>query len=153
VGLTSRENGAAPNNRRPRRRRDRNENRGLHPGPGGWVRLHEKGGKIQDVPANHNRDQYLAAYIKGGPPSGSRGATVPHRDREIRCAHIPADELGGCSAGGQRLPASIRRSENYTFRAMGITAYLKNGGRLEIAQLIATHEFVTDDRPLRPSRG
>jgi integrase len=29
---------------------------------------------------------------------------------------------------------------NHTFRAMGITAYLKNGGKLEIAQQIAAHE-------------
>jgi integrase/recombinase XerD len=29
---------------------------------------------------------------------------------------------------------------NQTFRATGITAYLKNGGRLEIAQQIAAHE-------------
>jgi integrase/recombinase XerD len=27
-----------------------------------------------------------------------------------------------------------------TFRATGITAYLKNGGRLEIAQQMANHE-------------
>ena len=29
----------------------------------GWVRLHEKGGKHHDVPANHNLDEYLEAYI------------------------------------------------------------------------------------------
>ena len=29
---------------------------------------------------------------------------------------------------------------NHTFRATGITAYLKNGGRLEIAQQMAAHE-------------
>jgi integrase len=29
---------------------------------------------------------------------------------------------------------------NHTFRATGITAYLKNGGRLEVAQQIAAHE-------------
>jgi integrase/recombinase XerD len=29
---------------------------------------------------------------------------------------------------------------NHTFRATGITAYLKNRGRLEIAQQIAAHE-------------
>ena len=28
----------------------------------------------------------------------------------------------------------------HTFRATGITAYLKNGGRLEIAQQMANHE-------------
>ena len=29
---------------------------------------------------------------------------------------------------------------HHTFRATGITAYLKNGGKLEIAQQIAAHE-------------
>jgi integrase len=29
---------------------------------------------------------------------------------------------------------------NHTFRATGITAYLKNGGKLEIAQQVAAHE-------------
>ena len=29
---------------------------------------------------------------------------------------------------------------NHSFRATGITAYLKNGGRLEIAQQMANHE-------------
>lgn len=29
---------------------------------------------------------------------------------------------------------------NHTFRATGITAYLKNGGNLEIAQQITAHE-------------
>ena len=29
---------------------------------------------------------------------------------------------------------------NHTFRATGITAYLKNAGKLEIAQQIAAHE-------------
>jgi len=29
---------------------------------------------------------------------------------------------------------------NHTFRATGITAYLKNSGKLEIAQQIANHE-------------
>lgn len=29
---------------------------------------------------------------------------------------------------------------NHTFRATGITTYLKNGGRVEVAQQIAGHE-------------
>ncbi|HEX4170705.1 MAG TPA: tyrosine-type recombinase/integrase [Bryobacteraceae bacterium] len=29
---------------------------------------------------------------------------------------------------------------NHTFRATGITAYLKNGGRIEVAQQMAGHE-------------
>ena len=35
------------------------------------------------------------------------------------------------------------RIGNHTFRATGITAYLKNGGRLEIAQQIAAHRSRT----------
>ena len=71
----------------------------------GWVRLHEKGGKRHDVPANHYLDEYLEAYING--------------------------------AG---LGEDPKRFLFCTTRATGITAYLKNTGKLEIAQQIAAHE-------------
>src|SRR4029079_350557 len=29
-----------------------------------WFRLHEKGGKRHEVPAHHNADEYLDAYLK-----------------------------------------------------------------------------------------
>lgn len=35
---------------------------------------------------------------------------------------------------------SFTKIGNHTFRATGITAYLKNCGKLEIAQQIAAHE-------------
>lgn len=38
------------------------------------------------------------------------------------------------------LVAGIKTIGNHTFRATGITAYLKNGGKLETAQQIAGHE-------------
>jgi hypothetical protein len=39
------------------------------------------------------------------------------------------------------MDAGIRtKIGNYTFGATGITAYLKNGGKLEIAQQVAEHE-------------
>jgi hypothetical protein len=41
---------------------------------------------------------------------------------------------------------------NHTFRATGITAYLKNGGKLEVAQQMAAHEVRSDHRALRPAR-
>jgi len=38
-------------------------------------------------------------------------------------------------------PALTRRQiGNHTFRATGITEYLRNGGKLEIAQRMANHE-------------
>jgi integrase len=36
--------------------------------------------------------------------------------------------------------ASRLKIGNHTFRATGVTAYLKKGGKLEIAQQIAAHE-------------
>jgi len=45
------------------------------------------------------------------------------------------------------------RIGNHTFRATGITAYLKNNGTLEAAQHIANHENPPDDEPLRPEAG
>jgi integrase len=42
-----------------------------------WVRLYEKGGKQHQVPAHHNLDEYMEAYIgvyKGcGPARRSQG--------------------------------------------------------------------------------
>ena len=46
-------------------------------------------------------------------------------------------------APSSRFPNTVetgRRVSRKTFRATGITAYLKNGGRLEIAQQMANHE-------------
>jgi integrase/recombinase XerD len=37
------------------------------------------------------------------------------------------------------------------FRATGITAYLRNGGRLEVGQRMAAHRVRPNDRPLRPT--
>jgi hypothetical protein len=38
------------------------------------------------------------------------------------------------------LGVTERRGASDTFRATGITAYLKNSGKLEVAQQIANHE-------------
>ncbi len=40
----------------------------------------------------------------------------------------------------------------HTFRATGITAYLRNGGRLEIAQHMAAHESVRNHQRYGSSR-
>jgi hypothetical protein len=45
------------------------------------------------------------------------------------------------------------RIGNHTFRATGITAYLKNSGKLEVAQQIANRERPADNQTLRPPTG
>lgn len=110
-----------------------------------WLRLHEKGGKLHDVPAHHNAQEYLDEFLdaasireeKKGPifrtVNRNRRLTLNrmHRNDALRMIKRRALAIG--------LPESTC---NHTFRATGITAYLKNGGLLEHAQRIAAHESV-----------
>jgi len=43
-------------------------------------------------------------------------------------------------APGAKAAGIQTRIGNHTFRATGVTAYLKNSGKLEVAQQIANHE-------------
>jgi integrase/recombinase XerD len=109
-----------------------------------WVRLHEKGGKRHEMPAHHNLEAYLDAYIDaagiraGGKTPLFRSAAgrtgvltgkAMHRMDAYRMIQRRAGELG--------MEAKIGC---HTFRATGITAYLEGGGTLENAQLMAAHE-------------
>jgi site-specific recombinase XerD len=110
----------------------------------GWVRLHEKGGKEHEVPCHHNLEKYLDDYIAA--------AGIAH-DRQgplFRTAAGKTGELTQNKMWQQDAYALIQRRAaaagiktkigNHTFRATGITAYLKNKGTLEAAQHIANHE-------------
>ena len=109
-----------------------------------WVRLHEKGGKLHEIPAHHKLEEFLDAYLdaaglrdqRKGPlfrsTLGRTGRLTPKRmtrrwvyemvKRRQRDAGIAT--AIGC----------------HTFRATGITNYLMNGGTLEKAQALANHE-------------
>jgi integrase len=110
----------------------------------GWVRLHEKGGKRHEVPAHHNLDEYIEAYIKTaglqGDPKGLLFRTVAGKTGRLTA--LPLSQADAYRMIRRRAKAAGIRTKigNHTFRATGITAYLKNGGKLEIAQQIAAHE-------------
>jgi integrase/recombinase XerD len=110
----------------------------------GWVRLHEKGGKEHEMPTHHNLDRYLEEYI------AAAGIAEDRKGPLFRTARGRSGELTGNSLLQSDVWRMIRRRALaagikteigcHTFRATGITAYLKNGGRLEIAQQMAAHE-------------
>jgi site-specific recombinase XerD len=109
-----------------------------------WVRLHEKGGKRHEMPAHHLLETYMDAYLadtglaadKAAPlfptAAGKTGKLTEHRmarqdARRMICRRAAAAGIAtelGC----------------HSFRATGITVYLKNGGLLEHAQQMAAHE-------------
>lgn len=111
----------------------------------GWVRLHEKGGKHHDVPCHHTLERLLDEYIAAAGMAGSahqplfRTATAR---TSTQLTQRPMRQQDAYRMIQRRaLAAGIRtKIGNHTFRATGITAYLKNGGKLEIAQHIAAHE-------------
>src|SRR3954452_6086794 len=55
-----------------------------------WVRLHEKGGKRHEMPAHHNLEAYLDAYIKaaaiGDDDCGGRSNFRPLRRHRMQAS-------------------------------------------------------------------
>lgn len=108
-----------------------------------WVRLREKGGKQAELPCHHNLEAYLDDYIDA---AGLRDAPRAPLFQTIKRG---TGRLSGTSITQADAYAMIQRRANaagvgtavcnHTFRATGITAYLKNGGTLEKAANIANH--------------
>ena len=108
-----------------------------------WVRLHEKRGKKHEMPCHHNLEVWLRAYIDGLQPKDGKSTlfrTVAGRTGQLsERAMAQADVFR--MIGRRAEAAGIRtRIGCHSFRATGITEYLRNGGKLEIAQQMANHE-------------
>ena len=112
-------------------------------GKRGWFRLHEKGGKRHEVPAHHNAEAYMDAYLEAAGIAGDKKTPLfrsVDKKRELTENSLSRNDV---------LRMIKRRSKKvglpystccHTFRATGITAYLENGGTIENAQAIAAHE-------------
>lgn len=110
-----------------------------------WFRLYEKGGKPHDVPAHHNAEEYVDAYVETASITADKKSPLfrtisRHRALTPRRMHR-ADVLRMIKRRARQagLPEHICC---HTFRATGITAYLECGGSLEHAQRIAAHNSV-----------
>jgi len=102
-----------------------------------WVRLHEKGGKDRELPAHHNLEAYLDAYIEAaGIREDKKGPLF--RSAHGRTGMLTSNRMNPVDAWRmvQRRADAARlivRVGNHSFRATGITAYLNAGGTLENA--------------------
>jgi site-specific recombinase XerD len=113
-----------------------------------WVRLYEKGGKRHEMPCHHQLAAYLREYLAAiGCAGGSRAtvdkgwlfrsavaATGTLSDRPLRQADVYRMIARRAQAAGVHA-----RIGCHSFRASGITEYLRAGGRLEVAQVMANH--------------
>ena len=110
----------------------------------GWVRLHEKGGKEHDVPCHHNLDRFLEEYLQaagiGGDRDGFLFRTAAGKSGVLSEKPLHQQDAYRMIQRRAKAAGIQTRIGNHTFRATGITAYLKNSGKLEVAQRIANHE-------------
>jgi integrase len=96
------------------------------------------------MPCHHNLERYLSEYLEG------LGSDTSAKSPLFRTAAGRTAELTNSPMLQSDVYRMIRRRAGkagiktrigcHTFRATGITTYLKNGGRLEIAQAMAAHE-------------
>ena len=114
-----------------------------HHGKRSWLRLHEKGGKHHEVPAHHNAQLYLDAYLLH---TGIAAATGTPLFRALDTRRQLTEGRLHRRNALYMIKRRARKAELsptvscHTFRATGITAYLENGGTIEQAQQIAAHE-------------
>lgn len=105
-------------------------------------RLHEKGGKLHEVPAHHSAEEYLDAYLDAAGLWAEKKAplfqSIKHgkaTGKKLAQADVYRMIRRRALAAGLGVDVCC-----HTWRATGITAYLLNGGSLEMAQAIAAHE-------------
>jgi len=108
-----------------------------------WVRLHEKGCKQHAMPCHHNLETYLHAYIEGaGLANDPKALLFQSYGRSTgQLAGKPLPQANAYAMIQRRAKAAgiATKIGNHTFRATGVTAYLKNGGTLERAAQMANH--------------
>ncbi len=108
-----------------------------------WVRLKEKGGKRHEMPCHHNLEAYLAAYIDGTglehDPKGPLFRTIGRGTRQLTRTPLPQSNAWAMIERRRTAAGIDTKVGNHSFRATGITAYLKNGGTLEKAAAMANH--------------
>lgn len=106
-------------------------------------RFMEKGGKYNEVFAHHNAEAYMDAYLDAAGTWSEKKSplfrTMDGKQSLSPRAMHRTDALRMVKRRAVVAGLSVSTS-NHTFRATGITTYLKNGGRVEVAQQIAGHE-------------
>jgi site-specific recombinase XerD len=112
-------------------------------GFGRMLCLHEKGGKERRVPVHHQLVEYLETYLDAAGIRDERGTPLfrSTRGRSGQLTDRPLDPVNSWAIVQRRLrKAGIAVPlSNHSFRAMGLTAYIENGGDLEGAQDLANH--------------
>lgn len=108
------------------------------------VQLHEKGGIFHKLPVHHKAEEYLDAYIEAAQLGedrkaplfrSTRGRSGTLTDRVMQRGDVFRMVKRRAKGAGVALDIGC-----HSFRGTGITAFLKSGGSIENAQMIAKHK-------------
>lgn len=107
-----------------------------------WLRLHEKGGKRHEMPCHHQLEEYLLTYIEQcglTEPKAPLFRTISRDTKQLSTTPLTQPDAHAMVGRRARAAGIATRIGNHSFRATGITTYLKNGGTLENAAAMANH--------------
>lgn len=113
-----------------------------HVGRRRWIRLLEKGGKHYEVPARHALEAHLDAYLAAAEleePSAPLCQSLTRSRRVLTGAGMTSRDAQRMLTRRGRQAGVDGALSPHSFRATGITVYLRNGGTLKHAQRIAAH--------------
>jgi site-specific recombinase XerC len=100
-----------------------------------WVRLREKGGKRHAMPCHHNLEEYLVAYLDvaglRGDPKGPLFRTIGRGTGRLTRTVLPQANAYAMIRRRAAAAGIETKLGSPSFRATGITAYLKSGGNLD----------------------
>jgi site-specific recombinase XerD len=107
----------------------------------GWMRFHEKGGKEHEAPCHHKLEAYMDEYIAAaGIADDADGVLWLTTGRATGVLHRMGQKDAYTMIERRARQAGIRtKIGNHSWRATGVTDYLKSGGTLEKAQGMANH--------------
>jgi integrase/recombinase XerD len=111
-----------------------------------WLRLHEKGGKVNEMGCHHKLEQFLDEYLEAAGIRDERKGPL-FRAAIGRTGKLSAKPMSRVDAWYMvRRRAKDAELEtaigNHSFRAIGITDYLERGGDINISKRMAGHSNI-----------
>ncbi|NJL38483.1 MAG: tyrosine-type recombinase/integrase [Leptolyngbyaceae cyanobacterium SM1_4_3] len=111
-----------------------------------WFRLHEKGGRYHELPVHHKAEEYLDLYLDEAGLREQKDAplfqTSPGKSRKLTGDRLQRQEAWAMIKRRAEIAGVSTDACNHSFRASGITNFLRNGGSRDSAQRIAAHEDI-----------
>ncbi len=108
-----------------------------------WIRLNEKGGKVHEMLCTMRLRTTCTPIFDGcglaSDPKGPLFRTIRRGRGELTETPLPQANAHAMVTRRAKAAGIDTKIGNHTFRATGITAYLKNGGQLETAAAMANH--------------